>query len=258
MCLQGYSGKVKSGNEEAGHKGLSTGTMKSGYDKLIAAGALIGLVGYITSGPLGLLLVKLTRPQPEWVSAAVFAANYNFIQDVPYYFGFLLIGGMLMIAAGHYLNYKEQNTQTKFQLLLSLLCAGVFAALIVFNYICQTTFIRHLALHYKPENDSIISAFSMANPLSLSWAIEMWGYGILGVATWLMAAYYKDKNKLIRILLIANGIVSIATAGFMIVESNWLLSSTGLIAYMFWNVLMIVLMIVIYNNARRSNRTVLL
>ncbi len=146
---------------------------------MISYGAIVALTGYITSGPLGFMLVKLTKSQPEWVSAAVFATNYNFVQDIPYYLGFLLIGGMLMIAAGYYLDYKEENTRTKFQLLLSLLCTGAFAALIFFNYICQTTFIRHLALHYKPENDSIIATFSMANPLSLSWAIEMWGYGIL-------------------------------------------------------------------------------
>jgi hypothetical protein len=172
--------------------------MKSNYNKFISLGTIIALTGYITSGPAGFMLVKLTKPQPEWVSASVFATNYNFVQDIPYYFGLLLIGGMLIIAAGHYLNFNEENKQIKFELLLSLLFATVFAALIFFNYICQTTFIRHLALHYKPENDAVISTFSMANPGSLSWAIEMWGYGILGLATWLMSGYYKGKNNFIR------------------------------------------------------------
>jgi hypothetical protein len=226
--------------------------MKSGYDKLIATGAVIGLIGYITSGPLGLMFVKFTRPQPDWVSASVFAAHYHFIQDVPYYFGLLLISGMLMIAAGHYLNYNEENKQIKFHLLLSLLFAVVFAALIFFNYICQTTFIRHLALHYKQENDSIISTFSMANPMSLSWAIEMWGYGILGVATWLMAGYYRGKNNFIRWLLILNGIVSLLSVAFTIININWVLTPAGIIAYMFWNILMIVLMIMIYRTCKQK------
>jgi hypothetical protein len=224
--------------------------MKSNYTKLISFGAMIALAGYITSGPVGFMLVKLTTPQPDWFSAAVFVANYNFAQDIPYYFGLLLIIGMLMITAGHYLNFTEDNKQIKFQLLLALLFTTVFAALIFFNYICQTTFIRHLALHYKPENDAVISTFSMANPMSLSWAIEMWGYGILGVTTWLMAGYYKKKNNLTRRLLILNGIVSLLSVAFTIININWVLTTAGIIAYMFWNVLMIVLMIMIYRNSK--------
>jgi hypothetical protein len=224
--------------------------MNSNYSKLISIGAIIALAGYITSGPLGFMLVKFTTPQPGWVSAQVFAANYNFVQDIPYYFGLLLIGGMLMVATGHYLNFTEENRQTKFRLLLALLWATVFAALIFFNYICQTTFIRHLALHYKPENDAIISTFSMANPMSLSWSIEMWGYGILGAATWLMAGYYKQNNNFIRWLLILNGIVSLLSVAFTIININWVLTTAGIIAYMFWNVLMIILMLMIYRNGK--------
>jgi hypothetical protein len=227
--------------------------MKSNFSKLISLGAIIALIGYITSGPMGFMLVKLTKPQPEWASASVFVANYNFVQDIPYYFGLLLIGGMLMIAAGHYLNFDEDNKQIKFHLLLSLLLTTAFAALIFFNYICQTTFIRHLALHYKPENDAVISAFSMANPLSLSWAIEMWGYGILGAATWLMAGYYKQKNNFIRWLLTLNGIVSLLSVAFTIININWVLTTAGIIAYMFWNILMIVLMVMIYRNSKLSS-----
>ena len=224
------------------------------YNKLISYGSAIALIGFITSGPLGFMMVKLTKPQPVWDSASVFAANYHFLQDIPYYLGLLLIGGMLMVAVGQYLNYTEENRKVKFQLLLSLLWATAFAALIFFNYVCQTTFIRHLALNYTPQNDSIIATFSMANPMSLSWAVEMWGYGILGVATWLMAGYYRGKNNIISGLLILNGIVSIATIGFSIVDINWVLTTIGLIAYMFWNVLMIVLMIMIYRNSSKRNK----
>ncbi len=229
--------------------------MKSKYNKFIFLGAIIALVGYITSGPLGFMPVKLTVPQPEWTSAAVFAANYNFVQDIPYYFGLLLIGGMLMIAAGHYLNFNEDSNQIKFNLLLSLLLTTAFAALILFNYICQTTFIRHLALQYKPENDSIFSTFSMANPLSLSWAIEMWGYGILGAATWLMAGYYQRKNIFIRWLLTLNGIVSLLSVVFTAYNISWVLTTAGIIAYMFWNILMSSLMLLIYGNSKTSLST---
>lgn len=83
------------------------------------------------------------------------------------------------------------------------------------------------------------------------------GYGIfLGVAAWLIAPYYKHGNKVIRIRLIANGMVSIAAVGLMIFESNWVLTSAGLSAYIFWNVLMIVLMILIYYHVTDSKKSV--
>lgn len=223
------------------------------YHRLISLGSLIALTGYITSGPMGFLLVQTVKPHPPWKSPDVFAKNYHFIQDVPFFFGFLLTGGMLMLAAGHYLSLKRYDHERKFHLLAAFGWTMAFFTLISFNYIIQTTFIRHLALNYKPAHDSAISTFSMSNPLSLCWANEIWGYAFLGVATWLMAAYYQEKNTLIRSLLIANGVVSIATVLFTIIDMDWLMTSVGLSAYFIWNALMIVLMILIYNYNRKLN-----
>lgn len=142
--------------------------MKLQYNKFISLGALVALTGYILSGPVAFLVVKLIKPQPAWVSAAVFAENYSIIQDMPYYFGFLLIGGMLMLVAGHYLNCVEEDAQKKFHLLISLGCTIAFCTLIAFNYICQTTFVRNLALHFRPDYEPAVSAFSMSNPLSFA------------------------------------------------------------------------------------------
>lgn len=226
--------------------------MKSKNNHLISLGALVSLAGYVLSGPVGFGIVQMTKPQPAWVSVAVFAENYHVVQDMPYYFGLLLIGGMLMLSAGHYLNTKAENDETRFHVLLSLVWTTVFAALIFFNYICQTTFIRHLALDFKPENEAIITIFSMANPMSLSWAIEMWGYGILGVGTWFLSSYYAEKNRAIYWLLIINGIVSILTVVFIIIDVKWLLTTVGLISYFIWNILMIALTILIYRNANKA------
>ena len=157
-----------------------------------------------------------------------------------------------MIVAGHYLSYKEENEEKKFHLLLSLAWTTIFAVLISFNYICQTTFVHNLAVHYKPEYDSAISIFSMSNPLSFCWANEMWGYAFLGIATLLMSGYYRDKNNLIRLLLIVNGIVSLMSAIWTIVDVSWLMTTAGLISYFAWNVLMIVLMIMIYNYSKKQ------
>jgi hypothetical protein len=212
---------------------------------------LVALIGFLMSGPVAFLIVNLVKPQPEWVSPALFAENYSPIQDLPFYFGFLLIGGMLMLAAGHYLNYNEGNEETKFHLLVALGWTIVFCALISFNYICQTTFVRNLALHYKPEYDTAISTFSMANPMSVCWANEMWGYALLGIATWLMAGYYRDKENVIRLLLVANGIVSLLSAIWTVIDVSWVMTTVGLIAYFVWNVLMIVMMVEIYRSSKK-------
>lgn len=225
--------------------------MQTSYNRLISLGAGIGLAGYVLSGPAGFLLVKITRPQPVWVSPAVFAENYHIVQDVPYYFGLLLIGGMLMLAAGLFLNAQDEAPKIRFHLLLALMWTTFFAALIFFNYICQTTFVRHLALNYLPEHDPSIATFSMANPMSLAWAVEMWGYGVLGVATWLMSGYFLNRSKAIYRLLIANGVVSVLTVVFTVVDMKWLLTPPGIAGYFVWNVLMIVLMVLIYRHTKR-------
>jgi hypothetical protein len=213
------------------------------YSQLIRLGAIVALIGYVCSGPVGFLITTLVHPQPPWQSASLFASQYDIIQDIPYYFGLLLIGGMLMLAAGHYRIARSASDETSFHLLLSVMWSVVFAAIISFNYLCQTTFIRHLALNYRSENDILISAFSLSNPMSLSWAIEMWGYGILGVANLLLSGYYRQKNALIRSLLIANGIISIATVVVTIIDIHWILTASGLIGYFLWNILMISMMI---------------
>jgi hypothetical protein len=228
--------------------------MKLNYNKLISLGALVALIGFIMSGPVAFVIVNLLKPQPTWVSPAIFAENYSTIQDLPFYFGFLLIGGMLMLIAGHFLNYKSDDVN-KFHLLVALGWTIVFCTLISFNYICQTTFVHNLALHYKSEYDFAISTFSMSNPMSFCWANEMWGYAFLGIATWLMAGYYRDKNNFIRGLLITNGIVSLSSALWTIIDVSWVMTTAGLICYFAWNVLMIVMMIMIYRGSRRINKT---
>jgi hypothetical protein len=216
------------------------------YNKLISLGALVALTGFVLSGPVAFLIVHLVSPQPEWVSPMVFVRHYQTIQDLPYYFGFMLTGGMLMLVSGHYLNFSEEDKRTKFHLLVALGWTIAFFTLISFNYICQTTFVHNLATHYSGENDIAISIFSMANPLSFCWANEMWGYAFLGIATVLMSGYYRLKNIFIFVLLLLNGMVSLLGVVLIILDVNWILTRAGLICYIAWNLLMIVLLIMIY------------
>ncbi|MES1205363.1 MAG: hypothetical protein ABUS79_05450 [Pseudomonadota bacterium] len=67
---------------------------------------------------------------------------------------------------------------------------AVFAAFILFNYAVQTTFVPELARHYDAADARILAALTMSNPRSLAWAIEMWGWGFLGVATWLVSPVF--------------------------------------------------------------------
>lgn len=219
--------------------------------ELISFGSLVALVGFILSGPVGFLLVQILKPQPPWTSVAVFVANYSPLQNIPYFFGFILVGGMLILVAAHYINADNESEFDKLHILLSLVWTTIFSALIFFNYICQTTFIHHLASNYKSEYDTVISTLSMANPNSLGWSIEMWGYAILGIATWLMSAFYREKNKIVYALLIINGIVSVLSAILFIINADWLLTTTGLIGYFSWNLLMIVLLLLIYRHSKK-------
>jgi hypothetical protein len=168
--------------------------MKVSYRKFISFGALVAMAGFMLSGPVGFIVVRLVKPQPEWSSPGTFVQHYHIVQDFPYYFGFLLIGGMVMLASGHYLDYGGNNQKTKFCLLTAFAVSVVFCALVAFNYIAQTTFVRHLALNYHEGHDSAITMFSMTNPLSIAWAVEMWAYGFLGLANLLTTGYYKGKT----------------------------------------------------------------
>jgi len=232
--------------------------MTPDHDKsnnLISIGAMVALVGFVLSGPASFIIIRVVRPQPTWVSPSVFVENYHIIQDIPYYFGFFLIGGMLMVSVGHYLSETGTSDPIKrFHLLFALGWAIVFCTLVSFNYICQISFVRNLAVNYKPEHDVAIATFSMANPLSFCWANEMWGYAFLGISTWLTASYYTNRNNLIRILMIANGILSLVSAVSTIIGFGWIMTTAGLVAYILWNLLMIVMMVAIYQNNKSSRQ----
>ena len=220
--------------------------MRDNASKFIARAALIALAGYVLSGPASVAFVMAFFPQPAWTSAPVFVAHYHFLQNLSYYFGFLLVGGMLMLFVGH---YRIAGAAHKRQTLLALVLSAPFAALIFFNYIAQTTFVHNLVRNYRPGFDAAIAIFSMANPLSLCWGIEMWGYAILGVATWLLAPYYRDRSVAIRYLLVLNGWMSVVGGVFTAADAGWVLTTAGLTAYSLWNLVMMALMVLIYRDA---------
>ena len=160
-----------------------------------------------------------------------------------------------MVSAGHYLSETGKSKPiSRFHLLIALAWTIVFCALVSFNYISQISFVRNLAVNYKPEHDMAIATFSMANPLSFCWANEMWAYGFLGISTWLTASYYANRNNLIRILMIANGVLSLVGAVWTILDMEWVMTTAGLTGYFLWNVLMMFMMIAIYRDNKSSKQ----
>ncbi|MCO6451109.1 MAG: hypothetical protein J5I90_10020 [Caldilineales bacterium] len=216
-------------------------------------GAWLTIFGILLSGPLGLFIVTAVQPSGPWQDAATYAQNYHPIQTLPFFCGFLLVGGyVVMMAALHQLAEERHKAQT----LIAVVFTTIFATLIFFNYLNQTTFVPALAQNYIPEFDAAISIFSLANPLSLCWAIEMWGYAFLGVATWLAAPIF-NRNRLERataVLMIANGVVSIVGAVVTAWSLGWVLTVPGMISYAAWNVLVFALSILVVLSLRRRQK----
>jgi hypothetical protein len=86
----------------------------------------------------------------------------------------------------------------------------------------------------------MLSALSMANPTSLAWAMEMWGWGFLGVATWLVAPVFEGGGvgRAASALCVANGVVSTAGVVWTVLQPGWVHTTGGLAVYVSWNVLL--------------------
>jgi len=98
-------------------------------------GGITTLVGIVASGPPAFLVVSAIHPQPSWQGAEVFAQHYHPMQALPFFAGFLLVGGyVLQIASLHTLARPEQRARTA----SALAFTSIFAALVFFNYIVQT------------------------------------------------------------------------------------------------------------------------
>jgi hypothetical protein len=213
--------------------------MSSNVRTAIAAAAAT-LAGIVLSGPVSLLLVTL-HPQPAWSGADAFVHAYHPVQAIPYFTGFLLVGGALsLIGALHALAGQELRARSA----AALGFAAAFAALIILNYVIQTTFLPALVRGYAPENAALIAALSLANPRALGWAIEMWGYAVLGVATWLVAPVFSGDGRVGRItaaLFVANGPVSVAGGVWTAARPGWVMTAAGLALFAAWNLLMLVM-----------------
>ncbi|MFT3835840.1 MAG: hypothetical protein QM723_02450 [Myxococcaceae bacterium] len=204
--------------------------------RLGITGSLLSAAGILFSGPVAVALVQWLHPQPDWTTPAAWAAHYHWFQSVPYVAGIPLVAGYLLQAVAlHGLAPEAERPKT----LIALLLTGAFITLIVFNYLIQTTFMPALAHGYRPELDAAIFTFSFSNPVSLCWAIEMWGWGLLGVATALWESVLKRTalEHATGDLFLANGVVSVIGVIATVAAPGWVFSTAGLAGYAGWNVL---------------------
>lgn len=203
--------------------------------------ACIGVVvGIVLSGPLAVLWVESSHPQPPWQSAQVWVDHYHPGQLLPYAGGFVLVASSIAwIASVHAGAARNRRGLSA----AALVFTGAFAALIFLNYLFQAVVLPSLVSDYDPNDATLVAALSMANPRSLAWQVEMWGWGAFGVATWLVAPTFGGSRleRATGIAFTANGVLSVVGAVLTVVLPGWVLSSGGLVAFATWNGLLLVM-----------------
>ncbi len=223
----------------------STPDLDQAANRLGLWGAAVTLPGIVLSSPIAVVLIDRLYPQPTWQGAGVYAAHFHPLQAAPFFAGFLLVGGYVAVLAAAHLAAADRHRP---RTLLAVALATVFAALIGLNYIVQTTFLPAIVRDGGAVYEPLVAALAMANPIALSWAIEMWGYGVLGVATWLAAPAF-DRGPLERRLgglLRLNGALSVAGALATAVDAAWVRTVPGLTSYVLWNVLIVAISVLLW------------
>jgi len=211
-------------------------------------GAILSAIGILTSGPLAVLVVALVEPQPLWDGPDVFVDNFHRIQTLPFYFGFLLATGSIMMLVSIYLLSKKQATA-----LIALIFMSIGAALVIFNYVTQTTFIPAVVDAYTSELGAVLTTLSMSNPNSLAWALEMWGYGLIGLGTLIAAGFFGTSRpeRIAKTLFIVNGVLSVFGALMASIDLGGVFSTAGLVGYGIWNVVYLALAVTFYRVLRK-------
>jgi hypothetical protein len=118
--------------------------------------------------------------------------------------------------------------------MMGISLGAVFASLISFNYLLQIAYVPSAL----DQTEAILSFISMANPSSVAWALEMFGYAILGLATIAVAPLFSGSvlQKIIKWLLVFNGVTSAGGAVAASIELSGVMSTTGLVGYVLWNI----------------------
>lgn len=229
-------------------------SVRPGAYSMGTVGAMLTAAGIIASGPLAIVVVALVQAQPLWDGPALYVDSFHRIQTLPFYFGFLLVVGSILMLVSVYLLSRRRAAA-----LAALIFMSIGASFAIVNYVTQTTFIPALVNVYAPELDPVITLLSMANPGSLAWALEMWGYGFMGLGTWLAAGFFGTSRleRVAKTLFILNGAVSIFGALIASMDLAGVFTVAGLVGYGVWNLLYLALAVVFFRvlQTRRAAET---
>ncbi len=200
----------------------------------------LNIFGVIFSGLVFPALSMMLCPQPAWRDAALFADSYHPLQTATFFCGYFLVIGSLLTFITLYLLAEPEK---KVWALSGLVINVVFTAVVFLNYIIQTTYVPYLAVNRPTELSAVLPVFTMANPGSFAWALEMYGWGGIGLSFVFMAVIFvKVKPELVlKRLFMVNGICSVGSALMTSLDMNWLFSPAGLAALVVWNTLVLVI-----------------
>ncbi len=211
----------------------------------------LNIFGIIFSGLVFPVITAIFYPQPLWQSPELFIESFHPLQTATFFFGFFLVIGSLLTFLVLYLTSNETK---KIWALSGLAINIVFTAIVFLNYIIQTTYVPYLATNNPPEASSVLAVFSMANPGSFAWALEMYGWGGIGLSFIFMAFIFENEKlqRTLKILFLINGISSCASAILTSVDMNWLFSPAGFAALIVWNLLVLVIDIFLLQYFRKK------
>jgi len=200
----------------------------------------LNIFGVIFSGLVFPALSMMLCPQPPWRDAALFADSFHPLQTATFFCGYFLVIGSLLTFITLFMLAKPEK---KVWALSGLVINVVFTAVVFLNYIIQTTYVPYLAMNRPPELSAVLPVFTMANPGSFAWALEMYGWGGIGLSFIFMAFIFGKERPgpVLKGLFMVNGICSVGSALMTSVDMNWLFSPAGLSALVIWNTLVLVI-----------------
>lgn len=214
----------------------------------------LNIFGIIFSGLVFPVVSTLFYPQPEWQDSQLFISSFHPLQTATFFCGFFLVIGSLMTFIALYLSVEEDK---KVYALTGLTVNVVFTAVVFLNYIIQTTYVPYLAMNNPPETSLVLAVFSMANPGSFAWALEMYGWGGIGLSFIFMAYIFgqSKREKLLKALFIINGISSCVTAIITSLDMTWLFTPAGFASLIVWNSLVFIIDLVLLGYFRNKLAT---
>jgi hypothetical protein len=215
------------------------------WDRCAALAFLGGLV--VSIG--GAVLVMILCPQPPWTDLRAFVSAYHPLQSFIFVPSLVLPLSIVAVLAGLHAGARPEEKRWSS---LALAFGIVGATLVCINYLVQGVFVPALV----EQGSEVVGNLASANPRSLFWVLEMFGYGIVGVAMWTTAPLFRGPgvDRVLRWLLVVNGAGSSLAAVAVAVDSSWVLGPPGLAVVLAWNVLMVVLAVLLVRRSRHPAR----